>query len=454
MNSTTEPTGSDSPPELRRQLTLLDSIMINVGSMVGSAIFIVPASVALYLQSGELVLTIWIVGGIISLFGALAIAELGGMMPRAGGQYVFLKEIYGPIWGFLYGWSAFIVIISGSISAIAVGFAFYLGYFFPMDDASIRIVAIASILFLTLINCFGVKYGALVQNGLTFIKIASLFLLALLAFILSGKPASADEMSGLSAGTGLALGPLMMAMIAVLWAYDGWIEITFVAGEVRAPERTIHRSIIISTLIVVALYVAVNAGYLAALPLETMARSPLVASDAMKAVLGPPGAGILAVAVIISTFGANNGFVITGARIYYAMAKEGLFFSPFGNVHARFATPIPSLIGQGIWASILVLTGTYEQLFTYVIFASWIFYAMSCAGVILLRRRQPDRDRPYRIWGYPFTPIVFILFAAVIVVVSVVENPRDSAVGLGLILAGLPAYGYWRKRHQTGNSIP
>ena len=432
--------------DLRRDLTLLDSIMINVGSMIGSAIFIVPALIALTLQSGGLVLSVWVIGGIVSLFGALAIAELGGMMPHAGGQYIFLSKIYGPVWGFLYGWAAFTVIISGSISAIAVAFATYLGYFFPLDESSIKIVAIASIILLTLVNCFGIKFGAILQNGLTFIKICSLLLLVFLSFWLSDGSSGTVTRILSSPSQVIPLSGVVAAMVAVLWAYDGWIEITFVAGEVRQPERTIHRSLIISTFMVIGLYVLVNAAYLSVLPVEAMAQSLLVASDTMKAILGAPGASIIAAAVIISTFGANNGFVITGARIYYAMAKERMFFPSFAQVHARFATPIPSLLGQGLWASVLVLSGTYEQLFTYVVFASWIFYALSNAGVLILRKRNPDAPRPYRTWGYPVTPIVFIVFAMALVVVSIVENPRDSLVGLAMILSGLPAYWYWKRK--------
>lgn len=435
-----------SSGELQRELTLLDSVMINVGSMIGSAIFIVPALIALYLQSGGLILSAWVIGGIVSLFGALAIAELGGMMPHAGGPYVFLSRIYGPIWGFLYGWAAFMVIISGSISAIAVAFATYLGYFFPLDEPSIKIVAIASIVLLTLINCFGIKLGALLQNGLTFIKIFSLLLLVALSFWLSEGSSGTVAQIFSTPPQGIPVAGLVAAMVAVLWAYDGWIEITFVAGEVRQPERTIHQSIIISTLMVIGLYVLVNIAYLVVLPVETMADSSVIASDAMSAILGAPGASIIAAAVIISAFGANNGFVITGARIYYAMAKERMFFASFGQVHAHFATPVPSLLGQGLWASVLVLTGTYEQLFTYVVFASWIFYTMSSAGVLILRRRNPDAPRPYRTWGYPGTTIVFIVFAMSLVVVSIVENPRDSLVGLAMILSGLPAYWYWRRK--------
>lgn len=430
--------------DLRRVLTLFDSSMIIVGSMIGSAIFIVPAIIAGYLQSGPLILLVWALGGIISLFGALAVAELGAMMPRAGGQYVFLTEIYGRLWGFLYGWTNFVVIMTGSISAIAVACATYLGHFFPMDDLTIKVVAIASILILTLANCFGVKLGAMIQNGITLIKIASLGSLVLIGFLLSGNLPEIPDPGSLAGSTPL-LGSFTLALIAVLWAYDGWIEITFVAGEVKRPEQNIHRSLILSTLLVIALYVAVNAVYLAILPLDTMADSPLVAAEAMRALLGPTGAGLIAAAVVVSTFGANNGFVITGARIYYAMARQGLFFRTFGEVHAHFATPVPSLLGQGAWACLLVFTGTYEQLFTYVVFASWIFYAMSATGVLLLRKMKPEIPRPYKTWGFPATPIIFALFAIVLVVVSVIENPRDTLVGLAMIVSGIPAYLFWAR---------
>jgi APA family basic amino acid/polyamine antiporter len=380
------------------------------------------------------------------MFGALAVAELGAMMPRAGGQFVFLKEIYGPLWGFLYGWAGFTVIISASISAIAVGFATYLGYFFSMDAWSVKIVAIASIALLTAANCLEVRLGAFLQNGFTFAKIAALGLLALVPFFLwSGitsnfRPVLPPAIDG-------SYYPLfMLAMVSVLWAYDGWIEVTFVAGEVKNPERTIHRSLIIATLLVVALYVVVNLAFIFLLSLSSMAQSSLVASDAAQKMLGAVGASFIALAVVVSTFGANNGFVFTGARIYYAMAREGLFFQSFSTIHSKFNTPVHSLVGQGIWSCLLVLTGSYDQLITYVVFVSWIFYAMSAAGVIVLRKREPHRERPYRTWGYPWTPVVFILFALYLVVSSVVENPRDSMFGVLLTVSGIPLYFWWKNK--------
>ena len=443
---------SGSQPELRHDLTLLDATMINVGSMIGSGIFLVPTTIALYLHSTSLVILVWTVGGIVSLFGALAVAELGALMPRAGGQYVYLREAYGPLWGFLYGWSAFVVIISASISALAVAFATYLGYFFPMNPAQIKLVAIACILFVTAVNCFGVRYGALVQNGFTFLKMGALAALVLLSFLLSGGAASNFEPVFPGKISTSLIGPFGLAMIAVLWSYDGWIEITFVAGEVRDPTRTIHRSLIISTLMVIVFYVLINLAYIFVLSLEKVSRSTLVASDAATVILGPAGASFVAVAVVISTFGANNGFIFTGARIYYAMAKEGLFFRSFANVHPKFQTPIPSLVGQGIWSASLVLSGTYKELTTYVVFVSWLFYAMSCGAVFILRRRSPLRGgrpeipRAYKTWGYPYTPIVFILFALSLVANTIFENPATSAIGVGLVALGVPAFYFWARK--------
>lgn len=435
----------NSDQELKRELSLLDSTMINVGSMIGSGIFIVPAAIALQLQSSLMITLVWVVGGIVSLFGALSVAELGTMMPRAGGQYVYLREAYSPLWGFLYGWAAFFVINTGSIAAVAVTFAAYLGYFFPLTSVSIKIIAVASVVLLTVINCFGIKAGAIVQNGFTLIKIAALGLLGLLSFVLSGGSVSnfspvlpAMPFSGL-------IGPLGLALIAVLWSYDGWIEITYVAGEVKEPQRVLPRSLFLSTAIVIALYVVVNLGYMFVLSLNEMSNSSLVASDAAIRIMGPAGAATLALVVIISTFGTNNGFIFTCPRIYYAMAKEGLFFPWLAHVNPRYSTPIPSLIAQGVLASILILSGTFEQLMTYVVFASFLFYAMSAGAVIILRKRLSNSSRPYKTWGYPVTPILFILFSFYLVITSIIQNPTDSLVGAGIISLGIPAYLYWKK---------
>ncbi|HEY6191106.1 MAG TPA: amino acid permease [Bacteroidota bacterium] len=432
--------------ELPRELSLLDSTMINAGSMIGSGIFIVPATIALQLHSSVAVLAVWVVGGIVSLFGALSVAELGAMMPRAGGMYVYLREAYGPLWGFLYGWTAFACINTASIAAIAATFALYLSYFFPMGPAGRAVVAVASIVFLTIVNCFGIRLGALVQNGFTLLKIGSLVLLAILSFVLSGGSfANFSPLLPVEPLSSLA-GPLMLAMIAALFSYDGWIEITYVAGEVKQPGRTIPRALFLSTVIVIGLYVAVTCGLLYVLPLSKMAGSSMVVSDAAVTFLGSWGAAAVSLAVIISTFGANNGFIFTCPRIYYAMAKEGIFFNWLANISPKYRTPIGSLIAQAVLASVLVLSGTFDQLATYVVFASWVFYAMSVVAVIRLRRSRPSADRPYRTWGYPVTPVLFVLFSLYLVAETVIEDPRDAAVGTAIILAGIPLYYYWRRR--------
>jgi APA family basic amino acid/polyamine antiporter len=433
-------------PGLRRELSLLDATMINVGSMVGSGIFLVPAAVALYVHSSALIILVWSIGGVVSLCGALSVAELGAMYPKAGGQYVYLREAYGPLWGFLYGWTAFAVIMTATIAAVAVGFASYLGYLLPLSESGVKAVAIGSIVVLTALNCLGVKFGSYVQNILTVVKMAALGGLIAVSFALGHGGLEKIPAAGPGVPFTKLLSSLGLALVAVLWAYDGWVEITYVAGEVRDPERNIHRSVILSTLVVIAVYILCNVSYLAVLSPEAMSHSLLVASDAASAVMGPSGGVAAALAVSVAMLGCNNGFVLTGARIYYAMSSEGLFFRSFARVHPRFHTPVPSLIGQGVWSCALVLTGTFTQLFTYVMFASWIFYGMAAGAVILLRRRSPGMTRPYRAWGYPFVQVIFILFSCLLVLNTLIEDPRDSLIGIAIILLGLPAYLYWRRR--------
>lgn len=426
--------------------------MINVGSMIGSGIFLVPATVALYLQSASSIVILWIVGGIISLFGALSIAELGTLYPAAGGQYVYLEKAYGPLWGFLYGWSAFSVILTAAISAVAVGFATYLGYFLPLTPMGIKIVAIVSIIVLTIINCLGVRSGAVVQNILTFLKIGMLAALVALSFIIKGGTLLDVGSSSAQISPTQMIGTLGMALVAILWAYDGWIEITYVGGEVKNPQRVMPLSLILSTLVVILLYVLVNIAFVSLLSMKAMSTSTMVAADAATALIGPLGANIAVVAVIIATLGSNNGFILTGARIYYAMASERVFFRSFANVHPTFHTPIPSLIGQGTWACLLVLSGTFNQLITYAMFASWIFYGMTAAAVIVLRKKSPDLPRSYKTWGYPITPVIFILFSLYLVVATLIESPRDALFGLSIILLGLPAYVYWNRKKRLSHA--
>lgn len=431
--------------DLRRQLGLFDATMINVGTMIASAIFIVPAIVARHLPGAGASVTVWVVGGAVSLLGALCVAELGAAFPEAGGQYVYLREAWGPVWGFLYGWAAFAVINTASIAAIAVAFALYAQEFVALSDRGVQLTAVGSVVVLTVLNCRGVRLGAVTQNVFTLAKTAALAALIVASLALPGGSSANLSPAWPDVGEGGWMGPFGLALVVVLWAYDGWIETTYVGSEIRDPGRALPRSIVLSTVIVVAFYVLASFAYAYVLPSSAMAASELVAADAARVTLGALGAGLVALAIIVSTLGANNGIVLTAARIPYAMARGGHFFQWAGRVHPRWATPVAALVVQGILASALVFTGTYEQLATYVVFASFLFYGMSAAGVIRLRRTRPGLARPYRTWGYPVTPIVFIGFSIWLVANTILEAPRDAAIGAGLIAAGLPGYWYWSK---------
>ena len=433
------------PPSLERVLSLLDATMINVGGIIGSGIFMVPATVAFFTGSTSLFFLVWILGGIISLFGALSVAELGAAMPQAGGQYVYLNEAYGPIWGYLYGWSAVAVINTASIAAVGVAFSEYLGFFFPISDASIKGIAVGTIVLLTIINIVDVKSGARFQNLFTLSKLGAIFGIILLGLVMEGgtnqnlSPIFSDKpFIGL-------IGPLGLAMVSVLWTFDGWIFITYVAGEVKNPGRNIPLSLIFCMLIVVSVYLLLNYVLLFILGFTGMNGSERVVSDAASVFLGNKGAAVVTLIILISLIGANNGFVLSSARINYAMARDKLFFNQAAQIHSRFKSPANALIIQCVWACLLTFTGTFNQLITYIIFTSWIFYGMSAGAVIILRKKKPDMDRPYKTPAYPWIPIIFIFFAIFLTINTIMEAPRDATIGAGIILAGLPLYYYWKK---------
>lgn len=429
---------------LKRVLSLTDATMINVGGILGSGIFMVPATVALYTLSSSLFFLVWIIGGVVSLFGALSVAELGAAMPKAGGQYVFLNKAYGPLWGFLYGWTAVAVINTASIAAVAMAFSEYLGFFFVLNPFEIKSIAIVSILILTIINIVDVKSGAKFQNLFTYTKISAISIVIFLGLSLDGG--SSNNLFPFLSDSSFSslIGPLGLAMVAVLWTFDGWIFVTYVAGEVKDPGKNIPLSIILCMVIVVSIYLTLNYVLVYVLGFDKMIGSELVMSDAALVFLGNKGAAIITVIILISLIGANNGFVLTSARINYAMAKDGLFFKQAAIIHKKFKSPANALLMQCVWSSILTLTGTFNQLITYIIFASWIFYAMSAGAVIVLRKKLPDLKRPYQIPLYPWIPIIFILFAVFLTINTILEAPRDAAIGSVLILAGLPFYRYWK----------
>ncbi len=435
----------ENQKNLKRVLSLTDATMINAGGIIGSGIFMVPATVALYTQSSSLFFLVWFLGGIVTLFGALSIAELGASMPKAGGQYVYLNEAYGPLWGFLYGWSAITVINTASIAAIAVAFAEYLGYFFPFSSLIIKSIAVSTIILLTIINIIDVKSGARFQNIFTMAKIAAIIGVIILGITMEGgtlnnfSPLISDE------SFSSMIGSIGLAMIAVLWTFDGWIFVTYVASEIKNPGKNIPLSIIYCIIIVMTIYISINYVLVYTLGFEKMMSSNLVMSDAASIFLGNNGAAIVTIIILISLVGSNNGFILTSARINYAMAKKNQFFQQAALIHPKFESPANALIIQCIWASILTFSGTFNQLITYIIFASWIFYAMSAGAVIILRKNKPNMERPYQTPLYPLIPIIFIIFAIIITINTILEAPRDAIFGMIIILAGVPLYYYWKK---------
>lgn len=457
---------------LVRGLSLTAATMLVAGSMIGSGIFRKPATMAGQLHSPELLIIIWVVAGLITFIGALVNAEIAGMIDATGGQFMYFKEMYGDFTAYLYGWSILAVIQTGSQAAIAYVFAEYLGYFFkfpeaskylqdislfmpfvgpihPFADFGTKAVAILCILFLTGVNYVGVVFGGLVQTVITFIKIASIILLAfvLLAF---GNGSSANFYYNFHLPTETSANLIAMiglALSGAFWAYDGWNNVTFVAGEIKEPQRNVSKALLYGTLIVMAVYVLINIAYLYVLPVEEMKNYPLVASAAAEKIFGSMGASIIAVAVVVSTFGALNGSILSTARVQFAMARTKLFFTSLGKIHPKFATPHVSLVVQGVWSAVLVLSGSFDTISDYVIFAAWLFYMLGAFGVFVLRKKMPDAKRPYKVWGYPYTPAIFIVFSFLFLVNSVVSDSQNAAMGLILILLGLPVYVYSKYFH-------
>lgn len=462
--ATPETPARTSSPALVRGLGAWGATLLTVGSVLGTGIFLTTSDMARALPHAGWILAVWAAGGLLTIAGALTFAELGAMYPEAGGQYHYLKEAYGPLPGFLFGWAAFWVTMSGGIAALAVGFGEYLGSFLPFfatgnvlvsqplgswtwTFSGGQLAAVLAILALTAVNHFGLKAGAGLQNGLTALKIAALLAFAGVGMMVPAQAAPdwtapldpADLPSG---GLLTAFG---VAMIAVLWTFDGWYGLTCSAGEVRDPGRNLPRGLVLGTVIVTALYLAVHLTYFRALPVSEMAEQGRVAEAAAQALFGPGGARLLSAAVLVSIFGCLSATILYSSRIYAPMAADGLFFRGLARIDPRSKVPVASLWTQSGWAALLALSGSFEQLYTYVIFVSFLFHAATAAAVVLLRRKRPDASRPYRTWGYPAVPWLFCAACVLIVGNTLAERPSQALWGLGLLLLGLPAYGWFRR---------
>ena len=507
MSSLAHPeTVAPQEQELVKGLGLTSATTLVMGSMIGSGIFIVSADIGRLVDSPGLLIMAWVVTGFMTVTGALAYGELAAMMPKAGGQYVYLRESLGPLWGFLYGWTMFLVIQTGTIAAVGVAFGKFLGVFFPSVSSTNwiihlwkappihigpmvlgnmhvglntqNLVAIIIIVALTVVNVFGIKTGAAIQNIFTFAKTAALLALVIAGALIFRNPAAVAanftdfwRMGPGHADIGIASPFLLVitlvavAQVGSLFSADAWNNVTFTAGEVKNPRRNLPLSLALGTGTVIALYILANFAYLNVLPMRgdphgtsviargiQYATEDRVATAAMIAMLGAAGGGLMAVAIMISTFGCNNGLILAGARVYYAMAKDGLFFRQAARVHPKYRTPVYALVVQAIWTCILCLSGTYGQLLDYIIFAVLVFYILTILGLFVLRQTRPHAERPYRAFGYPVLPAIYIIMAVFIDIVLLRYKPQYTWPGLIIVLLGIPVYFLTRRAALAASS--
>lgn len=431
--------------ELARVLTLRDLVLIVVGTTIGSGIFTVPGAV-LRQSGGDLgvALVVWIVGSALALLGALTFGELGAMLPDAGGSYVYVREAFGRLPAFLLGWTLFLAINTGSTATLAVAFANYFGELVPLTATTHKLASVSMIAAVTAVNIRGVRHAATVQNWSTGLKVGAIFALAVAGFALGHgfhRPDTRVFTTPLTVPTFSAAG---VGLLGVLWAYEGWQNVTNSAGEAADPQRTFARGIALGTAALVVIYLTANAGYVAAVGASGVAASDRIAADVVHTLFGAGAAKLVTLVILISIFSAANGLALTGPRMYFAMARDEVFFQSLAEVHPRFGTPALAVATSAVWAAVLALNGTFEHLFTYVVFASWIFAALAAASLFVLRRRRPDLPRPYRVPGYPVTPALFIAAASAVVVNTVIARPEQALMGLGIVATGFPAYYGWR----------
>jgi APA family basic amino acid/polyamine antiporter len=431
--------------QLRRVLGLKDLVLMIIGTVIGSGIFLVPGAVLKFVgNSVPMAAAIWFLGGVLSLLGALTYGELSATRPQAGGLYVFIRDGFGALPAFLFGWTFLLVISAGTVATLAVAFASYLGGFIPLAPWATKAIAVAMIVLITAVNIRGTRQSANLTNVTTAIKVIVIIGLGIVLCIYGKFSPWSSDASLAPAGFGLS--GIGLAMISVLWAYEGWQYVTFNAGETINPQRTVPLALLVGTVTLILIYLLANAGYVAALGAAGVANSEQVAASALDTVAGGRAARLIGSVILVSMFSAANATMLSTPRLFYAMANDGLFFRALARVHPTLGTPANAIAAAGAWSALLAALGSFEQLLTFVVFIGWIFYALAAASVFVYRRREPDAIRTYRVPGYPITPIVFILAAMGLVVNTVISQPLRAAIGLGIVLLGVPAYSYWRSR--------
>jgi basic amino acid/polyamine antiporter, APA family len=441
-----------SSPTLERAIRLPHATAMVVGTIIGASIFVQPSEITGRVPTTAGIYGVWLVSGVLTLFGALVCAELSSSFPEAGGVYAFLREAFGPWLGFLWAWAMFWTMHSGIIAAIATVFARYVGFFVPLGPTLTRLVAVSAVMVLTAVNYVGVRQGTLLQTAFTAGKLLAIGAIIVLGFGFGGE-AHGSVVVAASARATWGLGSFALALVAGLFAFGGWHMVTYNAEETVEPRTTIPRALVLGTLLVTGCYIALNAVYLYILPMEVVASSTRVAADAADAVFGRGGGAAMSALVVFSTFGGLAGIVLAGPRVYYAMARDGLLFPWLGAVHPTYRTPHRAVLLQGIWSSVLVATGTYRALFTRVVYTEWIFFGMMALGLLVLRRRG-GVGPGYSVWGYPWIPLLFAASAFAIVAYQVVAEPGTSLTGLGLVLVGLPVYHFWARHRYRRKATP
>jgi APA family basic amino acid/polyamine antiporter len=455
-------TRSEPQPSLIRGLTLLDSVLLLVSGIIGSSIFLTAKDIAAPLSNPVLFMGVWIVGGLISLFGCVAFAELGSMFPDCGGQYIYLREAYGDLVAFLYGWMLFSVANGGTIAALSVAAAAYTGQVFPLISQEHVVLSLAGITLtrahllgllliavLTYVNVVGLRWGALLQNLSTWTKFAAMAAFVVLGLAIGKGSWSHFEPRGAGGLTmGLSPGQLISALgiglIAVFWAYDGWVYITWVAGEVKDPRRNVPSAMLLGILAVGVIYLAMNVTYVYALPLTEIAKHETIAHATAAVLFSPRAAAWLSLTIAISCFSAAATCTLSGARVYLAMAQDGVFFQRMAQIHPKWRTPAFSLMGQGLWSALLTMSGRYDQLYTYVIYGMVLSYTLTVIGLFILRWQRPEIPRPYRCTGYPILPAIYVLVGAAWTLNTVITRPKQALAGTIIVLIGVPGYLYWK----------